>query len=237
MSGMSGGTEVSFASLGKKLMLAREARGLSIEQIAKSTRIRPHLLRHLEGDDFTHFSHPSYLRLYLMDYARFLNVPFQDIRDWLPDAGRPGSENYEYIGGLGSEDVGKPRPEYFYPRGNRHKFWPRLVRGVLVLAVLGLLAALASLIRDLNRIGANGEVPFPAAAADEAPVESAASDAQFIPPVLESTQAPAEVVGVPEDSFGSVVPAVEPPAQSLGDQQANLSLTSPAAPPADGQLQ
>ncbi|HEY5792201.1 MAG TPA: helix-turn-helix domain-containing protein [Chthoniobacterales bacterium] len=234
---MGRGSEIQFASLGKRLALARETRGLSIEQVAKSTRIRPHLLRHLEGDDFTHFSHPSYLRLYFMDYARFLNVPLQEIRDWLPDAGCPGSENYEYITGLGAEGAGQIRKEYHYPRSKGGDFLRRTVRGVLVLAMLGLVTALALLIRDLVRIGPSGVSAGSAIAADAAiPAEpadlSTAGDSEFVR--AESAEAKlgaGEMTGLSDPSAPSASPA------SVLEQPANLSLISPAvSAPAEAQI-
>lgn len=241
MSATLGGNEVHFASLGNKLRLAREARGLTIEQIAKATRIRPNLLRNLEGDDFTHFSHPSYLRLYLIDYAKFLDLPVSEIQDWLPAAGRPGSENYEYIAGLGGEESGKPKQEYFYPRGNSHRIGPRLMRGALVVAVICMVAYLVILINNLQRIGSSGQVPSPTAAVEAAPATPSEAMVEKVPlvsPVIESTQVPVEVVGVSATAFQSVVPAPETPPPAQEAQQANLSLTSPDnSTPAGSQIQ
>ena len=233
--------ELINASLGKKLTQARETLGLSIEQVAKSTRIRADKLRYLEDDDFTHFSHPSYLRLYLMDYARFLGVPFQEIRDWLPDAGRPGSENYEYIAGLGSDEAGQVRKEYFYPRGNQPSAWTRWLRIGLAVAVIGLLFSAYTLVMDLVRIGvAAGPVapsepteavaPVPESVPEppravEVPAESPViKDAELLlnqqepAPVEERVELPP----TPPTATEIPVTAIEPPA--------NLSVSSPAAP-------
>lgn len=247
MSATLGGGELQFASLGKKLALAREARGLTVEQVAKVTRIRPQMLLNLEADDFTHFSHPSYLRLYLMDYARFLEVPLHEIRDWLPDAGSPGSENYEYINGLGSDAAGQVKKEYYYPRNNSRLNWQRAVRVLLVCAVLGLGFAIYKLVQDLARISAAeaGQTaavekvePSPTVVVETVTVTSTETgkdsfgrnDGEFL---LNSTNATGTSGASTNSSTG------KGPSASIMDQQGDLSLSNPPAPaaPVGAQIQ
>jgi cytoskeleton protein RodZ len=59
---------------GQALAARRGERGLSIDQVAASTRIRPDYLRALEADDYTPFAAPVYLKGNLRTYAVYLGL-------------------------------------------------------------------------------------------------------------------------------------------------------------------
>jgi cytoskeleton protein RodZ len=60
--------------VGLRLRDAREARGLTIEDVVRETRIRAPQLRSLENDDYGNFPSPSYAKSFLAIYAKFLHV-------------------------------------------------------------------------------------------------------------------------------------------------------------------
>lgn len=72
-------------SPGQALAAKRGERGLSIEQVAASTRIRAEHLRALEADDFDSFAAPVYLRGYVRGYATFLGLDAEELIAWLPN--------------------------------------------------------------------------------------------------------------------------------------------------------
>lgn len=84
-------------SLGAILSAARQERGLPLEQVAHETRIRVQRLKEIEADDLSQFAHPSYARMFLTDYARYLEVPLDKIRPYLPEWGECGTEGYQYL--------------------------------------------------------------------------------------------------------------------------------------------
>ena len=84
-------------SLGTQFATARERRGLSIEQASSETRIRVQRLREIEHDDYSQFSHPSYARMYAIDYAKYLGIPISRVRRLLPEAGECGAGGYQYL--------------------------------------------------------------------------------------------------------------------------------------------
>lgn len=90
-------SEPARKSLGSILAAAREARKIPREKAAHDTRIRVQRLREIESDDLSHFSHPSYARLFLADYAKYLDIPFAEIRQMLPETGGCGTEGYQYL--------------------------------------------------------------------------------------------------------------------------------------------
>ncbi len=61
-------------SLGKYLRAERENRNLSLEEAAKSTRIREHFLRAIEEDKYELLPHAIYVRGFLAHYARYLGL-------------------------------------------------------------------------------------------------------------------------------------------------------------------
>jgi transcriptional regulator with XRE-family HTH domain len=60
--------------LGKYLRAEREIRNLSLEEAARSTKIREHFLRAIEEDKYELLPHPIYVRGFLTHYARYLGL-------------------------------------------------------------------------------------------------------------------------------------------------------------------
>jgi cytoskeletal protein RodZ len=60
--------------IGKQLSQAREARTLTLEQVAHATHIRLHYLRAIEGGDFSVLSSPAQARGFLRTYANYLGL-------------------------------------------------------------------------------------------------------------------------------------------------------------------
>lgn len=73
--------------IGTKLRSAREAAGLSLDDVVFRTQLPKSILSALEAEDFSVFASPVYAKSFLSQYSGFLNV---DARDWL-DALEPGA--------------------------------------------------------------------------------------------------------------------------------------------------
>jgi cytoskeletal protein RodZ len=69
---------------GQALAARRGERGLSIDQVAASTRIRPDHLRALEADDHAPFAASVYAKGYLRTYALFLGLDPDELIAHLP---------------------------------------------------------------------------------------------------------------------------------------------------------
>ena len=139
-------------TIGAILSAVREERGVPIEQAARDTRIRAQRLREIESDDFSHFSHPSYARLFLVDYAKYLGISLAEIRSLLPDPGECGTEGYQYL----QEIPGEPTPSRVARRIQpRWRVLP-FVAGVAILFV-SLVGGftLWKMKRDYDRLGLN----------------------------------------------------------------------------------
>jgi cytoskeleton protein RodZ len=83
--------------IGARLAAKRAKLGIPIEKAAKDNRLSLDRLRALETDDFSGFAHPTYARLFLLDYATYLRVPHEDIREYLPGSKGLGHDDNNYL--------------------------------------------------------------------------------------------------------------------------------------------
>lgn len=61
-------------SVGKQLSKARLQRGLSLDEVAHATKLRPEKILALENDDLSSFPSNAYAKGHLKNYARYLDV-------------------------------------------------------------------------------------------------------------------------------------------------------------------
>lgn len=85
------------ATFGHMLTVAREQRGLSIEDAAHETRIPTQRLRYLESDNFAAFGSMTYARSFIRQYSDFLEVDASAILDELPEGALGGARDYRYL--------------------------------------------------------------------------------------------------------------------------------------------
>ena len=135
-------------SLGTQFATARERRGLSIEQASTETRIRVQRLREIEHDDYSQFSHPSYARMYAIDYAQYLGIPISRVRRLLPEAGECGAGGYQYLQETPCDYMRTDVRSF-----RRKRLVPKLVTAVFIVLVgLGGFK-LWTTVRDIERLG------------------------------------------------------------------------------------
>lgn len=65
--------------IGDKLMKAREALGLSLEEVEEETKIRRKYLKALEEERFQVLPGPVYAKAFLKNYARFLQLDVEEL--------------------------------------------------------------------------------------------------------------------------------------------------------------
>lgn len=143
-------SERGVTSLGSRFAMAREALGLDIERAARETRIKVQRLREIEADNLSHFSHPSYARFFLVNYAKYLNVPVEEISEALPLQGAVGCEGYQYL----QENDGS----VYKPLPTRSFGFRRMTLAALAVIVLTVGAVeLTITVRKLERISRANE--------------------------------------------------------------------------------
>ena len=65
---------MTIEGLGKKFQEARVARGLTLDEAARMTKIRPSRLAEIEADDFSQFPSLAYAKGFLQIYGKYLDV-------------------------------------------------------------------------------------------------------------------------------------------------------------------
>ena len=174
---------------------------IPLEQAAKDTRIRVQQLREIETDDFSGFVHPTYARLYLLDYASYLGVPLEEIRPMLPDRADIATGGFQYLNVLGTKDNMKPRIETNRPR-NRLLILIVVLASIIIALVIGFSAYMFW--RTMERVDTSN------------PIVKAATALAATPPA--SSETPAE-------------PPAKPVADTeIPEGEAAMSLTVPQAP-------
>ncbi|MDQ2961813.1 MAG: helix-turn-helix domain-containing protein [Pseudomonadota bacterium] len=71
---------------GSRLKSAREAAGLSLDQVAQQLKLAPRQVRALEDEDFAQLPGRTFARGFVRNYARLLNLDADDLLSMLPDA-------------------------------------------------------------------------------------------------------------------------------------------------------
>jgi cytoskeleton protein RodZ len=154
---------------GVRLQAARESRGLTVEDAARSTRIRAQQLRDLENDDYGNFPNPTYAKSFLTQYAKFLGVDVSQERETF-DVSQ--AHTYSSI----TRSI-LPRAEAVTSLGDRRRnkggpkaLWPIAAVGLLAFALLGLF--LLKVVLDINRSGSVTEAPAESPPAETRPTQT-----------------------------------------------------------------
>jgi len=84
-------------SVGKKLNQARVKRGLTVDEAAHATKLRPDKIAALESDDYSRFANNIYAKGFLQIYARFLNVDVSDFSRTLDNSNPISVSDYQYL--------------------------------------------------------------------------------------------------------------------------------------------
>src|ERR1700692_367310 len=182
---------MTIEGLGKKFQDARLARGLTLDEAARLTKIRPSRLAEIEADDFSQFPSLAYAKGFLQIYGKFLDVdvtPYLDVFETSRDVTVDG---YSY---LPDQPAPKARRIRARPRapavrhqrsGDRSSPFPLLIAvGVIVVGFI-----LMRLILNIQRIAPHQMVGVPQPTASQTPPtqEPAASVA---PPPAAVAEAP-----------------------------------------------
>src|ERR1700733_9064916 len=101
------------ASLGERLRVAREARGLSLSEVSEQIRIRTVYLAAIEEENWSAIGAPVYVRGFLRTYARFLGLDPEEIVSSF-NTGSPGAATArpfvppEFTPSTGAPSVAEP---------------------------------------------------------------------------------------------------------------------------------
>lgn len=69
--------DAAVVSVGTRLRLAREARGMSIESVGHAIKLAPRQVEAIESDDFDRLMSPTYVRGFIRNYASLIGLDAQ----------------------------------------------------------------------------------------------------------------------------------------------------------------
>jgi len=188
---------MTIEGLGKKFQDARTARGLTLDEAARLTKIRPSRLAEIEADDFSQFPSLAYAKGFLLIYGKFLDVDVSPYLDVFETSREVTVDGYSYLQDQPAPKARKVRPTHA-PTVRRHRMSsggdrrspiPVLIGvGVIVLGFV-----LMRLIMNIQRISPHQMVgiPQPTAAQSAPPQQAPPAQAQVPPKQNVQPQAPA----------------------------------------------
>lgn len=157
-----GESEGGFVSIGERLRRAREARGMSLDDVANQTRIPMRHLQHIEVEDWDALPAPTYAIGFARNYANAVGLDGPAIASELRDS-------------IGGPRRRAPPPEYYEP-ADPARVPPRSI--AIAAALLALLLVGGYLIwRNLGGAGEETTLTVPEPATGPAPGQNQAAAA------------------------------------------------------------
>ena len=196
---------MTIEGLGKKFQDARLARGLTLDEAARLTKIRPLRLAEIEVDDFSQFPSLAYAKGFLQIYGKFLDVDVTPYLDAFETSQQMTVDGYAY---LQDQPAPKPRRIRARPRApvvrrqrsrDRSSPLPLLIAvGVIALGFI-----LMRLIMNIQRIAPHQMVGVPQSIASQAP-----------PAQAQPTQAPVAQAPPKQAPAASIAPVAPAPSRA-----------------------
>jgi cytoskeletal protein RodZ len=88
---------MTIEGLGKRFQEARLARGLTLDEAARMTKIRPSRLAEIEADDFSQFPSLAYAKGFLQIYGKFLDVDVTPYLEAFETSEHVTIDGYSYL--------------------------------------------------------------------------------------------------------------------------------------------
>ena len=216
---------MTIEGLGKKFQDARLARGLTLDEAARLTKIRPSRLAEIEADDFSQFPSLAYAKGFLLIYGKFLDVDVTPYLDVFETSREVTVDGYSYLQDQPAPKARRVRttraPVVRRQRtsGDRRSPFPLLIGiGVIVVGFV-----LMRLIMNIQRIAPHQMVGVPQP-----------TTAQSAPPQAAPSQAPAASIPPAPSRAPSPPPAAvveAPPKKSAPPVASAATSFTPSTPP------
>jgi cytoskeletal protein RodZ len=218
---------MSIEGLGKKFQDARLARGLTLDEAARMTKIRPSRLAEIEADDFSNFPSLAYAKGFLLIYGKFLDVDVSEFMEAFEGSEQVTVDGYSY---LQDNPPAKPSRPASVRRStssssNRTSLMPFLVGVVIIVLGFLFMKFILNILRVAPHPAPQSEAqatppPAPVATATPTPVAIAAPRPA---PSVEST--PAKVVAAPTMAPSPTIVPTSTPAPTSPPAVAVVSAT------------
>jgi cytoskeletal protein RodZ len=235
---------MTIEGLGKKFQDARIARGLTLDEAARLTKIRPSRLAEIEADDFSQFPSLAYAKGFLLIYGKFLDVDVTPYLDAFETSQQVTVDGYSYLQDQPAPKPRRVRPSHPPTTTRSPRTRDRSSPFPLIIAVGVIIAGfvLMRLILNIQRIGSREPqmvgVPQPTASvptqsAQVAPPQTAPPQAQAPPQktpavsIPEATQAPSRA---PSQAPVAMVEATKKPAPPVATPAPSIPIPDAFVP-------
>lgn len=180
---------------GQKLSKARLAKGISVDEVAHETKLRPDKILALEQDDYTRFPNNAYVKGFLQIYGRYLGVDVRAALSALENPSPVSISDYQYLNSVPAKE---PERIALRRRSGKPSLAPLIVFVILCVLVGGggYIFMNARRLGDLEQMSAAD--PQPATPAPT-PVEKPAPAPPPLPVVAEESVATPEPAAVATD--------------------------------------
>ena len=222
---------MSIVGLGKKFQEARKARGLSLDEAARLTKIRQSRLAEIEADDFSNFPSLAYAKGFLQIYGKFLDVDVSPYLDTFETSEHITIDGYSYL-----QDSPPPPKSVRVPvarrEGPRTSIMPLLI-GLVVLFVGFWLVRLLLNVQRIAPRPAQTQTETAATATPGATVATiTAPRAQLVdtPPQVAATSAPTRPAVVAPTAAPTAIAAATPNAPSATPSEPEVRRAQPVRP-------
>lgn len=218
--------------LGNKLREARLARGLTLEEAGRLTKIRPAQLQEIENEDFSQFASLAYAKGFLLIYGRFLEVDVTPYLEAFETSQSLTVDGYSYLQDAPEPEPARPvvvRRRSSAPGGGggRGSFWPFII--AVVVLVVGF--TVMKWFLQMQRLK-----PRP----NSAPVPTATISEKIIAPKaqpLETTTPPATETAAPAAApTATLAPTVAPVVPSPATSEPEVRRAEPVHPEDSAQI-
>src|SRR6187399_1908785 len=136
---------MTIEGLGKKFQDARLSRGLTLDEAARMTKIRPARLAEIEADDFSQFPSLAYAKGFLLIYGKFLDVDVTPYLDAFETSREVSVDGYSYL-----QDAPNTPPPPIVRRQTASR--PALLPFIIAVGVLVLGLYMVKLLLNIQRI-------------------------------------------------------------------------------------
>ena len=207
---------------GARLRAAREAAGLSLDQVAQQLKLAPRQVKALEDENFSELPGRTFSRGFVRNYARLLNLDPEDLLLHLPDVAHAPALGSPALHSTGSMMAELP---------NAMSTKPNIARWMIPLVLIACIIAAAAYEWYRGGLGSLSDAPRSSTVAAEPKASSSAMTSLPNPLASEGRPATSNASGADDDKTAA-------PANASGARAVTApAAATPAAPvPTDAPL-